>query len=316
MLATNKLNGNNYASWKNTINTVLTIDDLRFVQVEKCPQVPIANATRTVREAHECRSRQMKNPSAYILPSLSEVLTKKHESMLTAREIMDSLQEMFRQTFYQIKHDTLKYIYNTRMNEGSPVREHGQKGETNVSTSIRKFHRGSTFGTKSMPSSSGIKKWKKKKGCQQNKANITTVKTSQKVKVAMGIYFHCNQEGHWKRNCSKYLEEKKKVKQDLCGPMNVKSTGGFEYFITFIEDYSRYGYVYLMQRKFEALEKFKEYKAEVENALSKTIKTFRSDRGGELMDSKFKDYLMECGIVFQLSTPGTPQQNGVSEKRY
>ncbi|KAA0062799.1 gag/pol protein [Cucumis melo var. makuwa] len=60
------------------------------------------------------------------------------------------------------------------------------------------------------------------------------------------------------------------VHSDLCGPMNVKARGGFEYFITFTDDYSRYGYVYLMQHKFEVLEKFKEYKAEVENALMQT----------------------------------------------
>ena len=42
--------------------------------------------------------------------------------------------------------------------------------------------------------------------------------------------------------------------------------------------------VYLMHHKSEALEKFKEYKVEVENLLGKIIKTFRSDRGGEYMD--------------------------------
>ena len=45
MLAADKLNGNNYASWKNTINTVLIIDDLRFVLVEECPRVLTANVT-------------------------------------------------------------------------------------------------------------------------------------------------------------------------------------------------------------------------------------------------------------------------------
>ena len=52
---------------------------------------------------------------------------------------------------------------------------------------------------------------------------------------------------------------------DLCGPMNTSAKGGYEYFITFIDDYSRYGYIYLMRDKSEAFNKFKEYKAEVEN---------------------------------------------------
>ncbi|TYK13967.1 gag/pol protein [Cucumis melo var. makuwa] len=105
------------------------------------------------------------------------------------------------------------------------------------------------------------------------------------------------------------------IHSDLCGPMNVKVRGGFEYFISFIDDYSRYGYLYLMEHKSEALEKFKEYKAEVENLLSKKIKILRSDRGREYMDLRFQDYMIEHGIQSQLSAPGTPQQNGVSEKR-
>ena len=105
------------------------------------------------------------------------------------------------------------------------------------------------------------------------------------------------------------------VHSDLCGPMNVRARGGYEYFINFIDDYSRYGYIYLMHHKSEALEKFKEFKTEVENQLGKTIKTLRSDRGGEYMDLKFQDYMIEHGIKSQLSAPSTPQQNGVSERR-
>ena len=105
------------------------------------------------------------------------------------------------------------------------------------------------------------------------------------------------------------------VHTDLCGPMNVKAWGGYEYFISFIDDYSRYGYIYLMHYKSQALEKFKEFKTEVENQLGKTIKTLRSDRGGEYMDLHFQDYLIEFGIKSQLTVPGTPQQNCVSERR-
>ncbi|KAA0043129.1 gag/pol protein [Cucumis melo var. makuwa] len=110
------------------------------------------------------------------------------------------------------------------------------------------------------------------------------------------------------------------VHSDLWGPMNVKARGGYEYFISFIDDYSRYGHVYLghvylIQNKSDSFEMFKEYKAEVENESGKTIKTFRSDRGGEYMDLRFHDYLIEYGIQSQLSIPNTPQQNGVSESR-
>ena len=51
------------------------------------------------------------------------------------------------------------------------------------------------------------------------------------------------------------------VHTNMCGLFNVQACGGYEYFIIFTDDYSRYGYVYLMHRKFDALDKFKEFKA-------------------------------------------------------
>ncbi|KAA0059674.1 retrovirus-related pol polyprotein from transposon tnt 1-94 [Cucumis melo var. makuwa] len=97
--------------------------------------------------------------------------------------------------------------------------------------------------------------------------------------------------------------------------MNVKARGGYKYFISFIDDCSRYGHVYLIQNKSNSFEKFKEYKAEVENESGKTIKILRSDRGGEYMDLQFQDYLIEHGIQLKLSAPNMPQQNGVLERR-
>ena len=74
---------------------------------------------------------------------------------------------------------------------------------------------------------------------------------------------------------------------NLCGSINVIVIGGFKYFISFIDDYSRYDYLYLMKHKSKAFEKFKEYKAEVENLLSKKIKILLSDGGGEYMNLRF-----------------------------
>ena len=78
-----------------------------------------------------------------------------------------------------------------------------------------------------------------------------------------------------------------RIHLDLCGLMNVKARGGYEYFINFIDDSSRYGHIYLIHHKSDSLEKFKEYKAEVENKLGKIIKILRSDRGGEYMELRF-----------------------------
>ena len=86
------------------------------------------------------------------------------------------------------------------------------------------------------------------------------------------------------------------VHTDVCGPLNVQARGGYEYFVNFIDDYSRYGYLYLMQRKYETFGKFKEFQAEAEKQLGKSLKALRSDRGGEYLDFEFEDHLREHGI--------------------
>jgi GAG-pre-integrase domain/Integrase core domain len=105
------------------------------------------------------------------------------------------------------------------------------------------------------------------------------------------------------------------VHSDVCGPMSISARDKSRYFVTFTDDFSRYGYVYLMRHKSESFEKFKEFKAEVENQLGKKIKVFRTDRDGEYLRGEFRGYLKAHGIVPQLTPPWTPQWNGVSERR-
>ena len=54
---------------------------------------------------------------------------------------------------------------------------------------------------------------------------------------------------------------------DVCVPINVPAHGGYKYFITFTNDYSRYGYIYLVHHKSESFDKFKEFKVETEKQL-------------------------------------------------
>ena len=70
---------------------------------------------------------------------------------------------------------------------------------------------------------------------------------------------------------------------DVCRPMSIKARGGYHYFLTFTDDLSRYGYIYLMKHKSETVERFKEFQSEVENHRNKKIKFLRSDRGGEYL---------------------------------
>jgi len=97
-----------------------------------------------------------------------------------------------------------------------------------------------------------------------------------------------------------------------------------KYFISFIDDYSRYMYLYMLHNKNEALDAFKIFKAEVEKQCGKQIKILRSDRGREYYGiytedgqtlGLFAKFLQEHGIVAQYTMPGSPDQNGVAERR-
>ncbi|CAL9006938.1 unnamed protein product, partial [Prunus brigantina] len=114
------------------------------------------------------------------------------------------------------------------------------------------------------------------------------------------------------------------IHTDICGPFPNPTHDGFTYFITFTDDFSRFGHVYLIKEKSSALDMFKIYKAEVENQLNLKIKVVRSDRGGEYYGrfdetgrnpGAFAKFLQQEGIIAQYTNPGTPQQNGISERR-
>jgi hypothetical protein len=70
------------------------------------------------------------------------------------------------------------------------------------------------------------------------------------------------------------------IHTDICGMFSIASVDGYDSFITFKDDYSRYGYIYPIKERSEALEKFKIFKAEVENQHDIKIKIVRSDQGG------------------------------------
>ena len=118
--------------------------------------------------------------------------------------------------------------------------------------------------------------------------------------------------------CRKPFGTKKRAPQpielahsNICGPMNKEAHHGASYFLTLIDDYSRYGYVYLLSHHHEALDCL----VEVENEHEKGLKTFRTDRGREYLFNQFKEFYEEKGILRHLTIPLTRQQNGVAERK-
>ena len=74
---------------------------------------------------------------------------------------------------------------------------------------------------------------------------------------------------------------------DVAGPMPTNYINGCKYFLTFIDDFSRYCWIYFMKLKSEFFETFKSCQAMVENSFNKKIKSIRSDGGGEYVKRYF-----------------------------
>lgn len=105
------------------------------------------------------------------------------------------------------------------------------------------------------------------------------------------------------------------IHSDVCGPMQTESIGKKRYFLSLIDDYSKYTVIYFLRNKSEVEVKIKEYIAMVENEFGKKPKVIRSDRGGEYIGIGIKSYLSENGIKTQFTAPYSPQQNGVAERK-
>ena len=118
-------------------------------------------------------------------------------------------------------------------------------------------------------------------------------------------------KGHTEKRSSNILEL---IHTDVCGPIPTNSIGGEKYFVTFIDDYSHLTVTYLIKQKSEALGCFKNYIKMATIQQEKQVKYVRSDGGGEFNSNDFKKFCLEEGIIHQITTPYTPQLNGVAER--
>ena len=105
------------------------------------------------------------------------------------------------------------------------------------------------------------------------------------------------------------------IHTDLADFKSTESRGGKRYYITFVDDHSRYTKVYLLRTKDEAEKMFLIYKAEVENQLDRKVKRLRSDRGGEYGTTFLKELCEQNGIIHEVSAPRTLEQNGIAERK-
>ena len=100
---------------------------------------------------------------------------------------------------------------------------------------------------------------------------------------------------------------------DMWGPTHTQAPGGDQYFITFTDGKARCTMTYFMKEKSEALTKFKQYKSFVKTQTDQKLKTFRADGRGEFLSKEFRKFLLDNGILLEITAPHSPSQNGIAK---
>jgi hypothetical protein len=103
------------------------------------------------------------------------------------------------------------------------------------------------------------------------------------------------------------------VHLDILGPLSIPSMSGFKYFLTVVDDKSRFTWIYLMKLRSETSNIIQSFVAMVNTQFNIKVKCIRSDNGHEFKLHKFYN---EHRIIHQSSCVGTPQQNGVVERKH
>jgi hypothetical protein len=102
------------------------------------------------------------------------------------------------------------------------------------------------------------------------------------------------------------------VHSDLWGSSLITSKNDFRYYVHFVDEYSKFSWIYFLHTKDEIVDVFTKFKCQVENLFSSSIKILQTDGG-----TKFKPLArLFSQLVHQLTCPYTPQQNGVAERKH
>jgi hypothetical protein len=102
---------------------------------------------------------------------------------------------------------------------------------------------------------------------------------------------------------------------DLFDPIAYISISGSKYCLVIVDDYSRFTWVFFFQEKSQTQETLKGFLRRAQNEFELRIKKIRSDNGTEFKNSQIEGFLEEEGIKHEFSSPYTPQQNGVVERK-
>ncbi|KAH9316607.1 hypothetical protein KI387_025234 [Taxus chinensis] len=141
-----------------------------------------------------------------------------------------------------------------------------------------------------------------------------------RVKFSKGLCEGCTLGKHPKKNFDKGKSWRATrpldlVHSDVSGPFPSPSFTRALYILTFIDEFSRYTWVYFLKLKSEVFEHFQNFKALAEKQVERSIKVLRTDNGGEYVSNRFEDFYTSEGIALQRTVAYNPSQNGVAERK-
>nr|GEW04423.1 retrotransposon protein, putative, Ty1-copia subclass [Tanacetum cinerariifolium] len=281
MFKREKISGNNFIDWFHQLKSVLRVEKKMFVIEQPIPPAPATDFDANVLAEWNALYDVHNEVACLMLGSMTPELHRKFENY-SPYEMLKEISSIFEKQAGVERFDLIQIFHACKQEEGKSVAAYVLQMKGYVDQLERL-------------------------GYVLPQDIIVGLILNGLTKDFVGFVRNYNMH-----NMGKTIGE---LHAMLIDPLRQVSRQGANYFIAFTDDYSRYGYIYLLKHKHEVFETFKVFKNKVENQLGKTIKALRSDRGDEYISQDFKDYLKAYGIVQQLTLPYTPQHNGVSERR-
>jgi hypothetical protein len=106
------------------------------------------------------------------------------------------------------------------------------------------------------------------------------------------------------------------VHSDVWGPAPITSLNGTRYYVTFVDEFTRFTWFFPLHHKCQVLSSFMHFKSTMENLLSCKLKILRTDCGGEYSKHEFQSFCSSTGVLHQFTCPHTSQQNGVAKRKH
>ncbi|KAK8634247.1 hypothetical protein V6N13_015075 [Hibiscus sabdariffa] len=308
LLEKEKLNGINFLDWFRNLRIVLKQEKKEYVIEEPVPDEPAANAPRADKDKFKKHMDDMVDVGCLMLATMNSELQKQHENMV-AYEMIQNLKQIYEGQARQERYETSKALFQCKMTEGTPVGAHVIKMMGYIQTLEKlgfslKDELATDLILQSLPDS--FKPFVL--NFNMNEINKTLPQLLGMLRTA---------EGDMKKGGSKSIlvvrEAKRKEKKVTKSKGNGKTKAKGKNALKPKDGISKDGKCFHCEKSGHWKRNCPVYLEEVKKA--KAVGASVSDRGGEYLSQDFDELLKECGIVSQLTPHGTPQWNGVSERR-